>query len=92
MRAAPPVVDRVRKSSSRRRMIAAFFVSAVYESMDAPEGWMADPTLWDARTVYMHLRLATELEKLLFVCPSWYDAREFSCLLSIFTCMMYNSL
>ncbi|KZV69781.1 hypothetical protein PENSPDRAFT_652058 [Peniophora sp. CONT] len=57
-------------------MIAAFFVSAVYESMDAPEGWMADPTLWDARTVYMHLRLATELEKLLFVCPSWYDALE----------------
>ncbi|VDB91502.1 unnamed protein product [Peniophora sp. CBMAI 1063] len=57
-------------------LIARHFLAAVYASMDTPDSWTAERDTWESRNVYVHLRIATELERLMYVCPSWYDALE----------------
>ena len=45
--------------------------------MYTPNTWLQKET-WPSRLLYIALRNATEIEKLMDVCPPWAQAREYS--------------
>ncbi|KAF7798951.1 hypothetical protein EIP86_010179 [Pleurotus ostreatoroseus] len=59
------------------RLVATHSLLLAGEAMYTPNTWLQKET-WPSRLLYVALRNATEIEKLMDVCPPWAQAREYS--------------